>query len=106
LQYLLDLTLLFFLHLEDTGDLLFAALRGRSFVSLLIAQDNHNRRTSPLPHSASRLLFPCLRTTYMIDEGADVPGRTLPTGRHDGARSRGISVNYDLLMDTLLWSSW
>jgi hypothetical protein len=64
LQYLLDLALLFCSRLEDMGDLLFAALHGKSFVDLLIAQGNHNRITSPLPHCASRLLFTCLRTTY------------------------------------------
>ena len=66
MQYLLDLTLLFCLHLEDMGDLLFAALHGRSFVDLLIAQGNHNRITSLLPHCASRLLFPCSRSAYAI----------------------------------------
>jgi hypothetical protein len=66
LQYLLDLTLLFCLHLEGMGDLLFAALHGRSFVDLLIVQGNYNRITSPFPHGASRLLFICSRPTLAI----------------------------------------
>jgi hypothetical protein len=66
LQSLLDLTPLFCLHLEGMRDLLFAALPGRSFVGLFIAQGNHNRITSLLPHGASRWLFPCLQSAYAM----------------------------------------